>query len=226
MLRITHVEEIERLLLELPDLVRKQEQRDAFFPESAAAWLSRLEQTLVAKNLYQAATVAMLRSELVAAGQGQVPTNVAFKATASRRAIKSGVAAQAVQRASEVVSAIVQENRRRFAEGEEIAQQLVAVAVGRGIIVPPEPNMSPTEYFWDLRNRLIHGEMESVVLRLEALVGPNDILILLSRALALRGAILTQVPQTERDPAAASHRASSTTTAESVAVAVVQPNEG
>ena len=40
----------------------------------------------------------------------------------------------------------------------------------------------------------MNGEFENAVLHLEGLVGPNDILILLDRALALRRAVLSTVP--------------------------------
>jgi hypothetical protein len=158
MLRIIHVEEIERMLLLLPDLVRQQSERSGFFPENAAAWLAQVETVLVAHNMYQAAAIAMLRSELVAARHGQVPSGVSFKGLASRSTVKRGVAAQAVQRAVDIVSSIVQENRKRFAEAEAIVQQLVAAALSRGFVVPPQPGASRTEYLLGLRSRLIMGD--------------------------------------------------------------------
>ena len=194
MLRIMHVEEIEDLLLYLPELVQHQQNRAPSFVDNVAQWLAALEKAFLANKLYQAASIAMLRSSLVSAKLGQVPDGVQFKGIATRSKIRTAVAAQAVQKASEIASGIVAENRRRFAEAEAAAQQLVAVALARGLVEHRPPNISNTEYLSSLRNRLMNGEFENAVLHLEGLVGPNDILILLDRALALRRAVLSTVP--------------------------------
>jgi hypothetical protein len=193
-LRIVHVEEIESLLLALPALVREQEEHASFFPENVLAWLMTLEKAFENNKLYQAAQVAMLRSTLVSARQGQVPAGIEFKGLPSRTKVQRAVAAQALQKASELASVIVAENRKRIAEGEAIAQQLIAVALSRGLVEHRDPVTSNTEYLSNLRDRLISADLANAVLHLEGLVGPNDILILLDRALALRRAILATVP--------------------------------
>lgn len=182
------------MLLLLPQLVRQQEDRSGMFVENSAAWLAELERIFTDNKLYQSASIAMLRSSIVAARQGQIPSGIAFKGLPSRSRIRSAVAAQAIQKAAEVASSIIAENQRRFAEAEAIAQQLVAVAIPRGLVLPRSPGMSNTEYLADLRMRLMKGDLENAVLHLEGLVGPNDTLILLDRALALRRAILAEVP--------------------------------
>lgn len=194
MLRITHVEEIERILLLLPALVREQEARSPFFPDNVAGWLAQAEKMLAAKNLYQAATIAVLRSDLALARQGHLRPGVALRGVPSRSRIRSVAAAQAISRAAEVLSAIVQENRPRFAEAEAIAQQLVAVALAQSLVVPPHPAMSRTDYLLDLRGRVLSSELATALLRLEGLVGPNDVLVLLDRALELRNVVPTDLP--------------------------------
>lgn len=136
----------------------------------------------------------MLRSSLVSAKHGLVPTGIEFKGLASRAKVKSVAAAQAVQKAAEIATTIVSENRKRFSEGEAIAQQLIAVALARGLVEHRPPEMSNTEYLSNLRERLMTADLQNAVLHLEGLVGPNDILILLDRALTLRRAILATVP--------------------------------
>ena len=66
MLRIMQTEEIASLLLLLPDLVRQQERRSTDFVPNAGKWLNSLEGVFAASRLYQAGSIAMLRSGLVA----------------------------------------------------------------------------------------------------------------------------------------------------------------
>jgi hypothetical protein len=194
MLRITQVEEIERMLFYLPALVKQQEERASDFADNVAMWLRQLENVFVENRQYQTASIAMLRSELVAASHGELPAGIAFKGMPSRSRVKAAVAAQALRRASEIASGIVNENRKRFTDAEAVAQQLIVIAIPRGLVIPPDPDMTNTEYLLQLRNRLMHADLENAVLHLEGLVGPNDALVLLDRALALRNVVVARVP--------------------------------
>lgn len=185
MLRLMHVEEIEGLLLGLPELVRRQERRAPEFTRLAGAWLDSLEGVFVANRLYQAGLIAALRSGIVAAEHGQAPAGLEFRSRPSRSRVLNAVASQALQRAAEVASAVIAEHRPRLAEAERVAQRIVAAALSRGLIGAPEAGVNTTEYLRMLRRSFAaSGDVESAVVHLEGLVGPHDALALVDRALA------------------------------------------
>jgi hypothetical protein len=185
MLRIMHVKEIEDLLLLLPGLVQQQERRSSDFAPSALAWLNSLEKVLTANRLYQAGTIATMRSALVAAEHGQAPTEIEFRGRPNRLRTLRAMASQALQRAAEVASTLVAENRPRLEEAERIAQQIIAAALSRELITARGHEMSSTEYLRILRRSLaMTADLERAVVHLEGLVGPHDTLILFHRALA------------------------------------------
>lgn len=184
MLRIMHIEEIEDLLLLLPTLVQQQEQRSADFAPNAGAWLISLEKVFTANRLYQAGFIATLRSGLVAVEQGQIPAGLEFRGRPTRSKVLNAVASQALQRTAEVTSTLIAENRPRLVEAERVAQQIVAVALSRGLITARETEVGITQYLQMLRRNLVtSGDLESAVVHLEGLVGPHDTLVLLDRAL-------------------------------------------
>lgn len=184
MLRIMQAEGIAELLLSLPDLVRQQELRHADFALNTTAWLKSLETLLAGSRIFQAGSIAMLRSSLVAAEQGQVPSGIEFRGRPTRSRVLNAVAWQALQRAAEVASSLMAENQPRFSEATRIAQQIISAALSRGLVPPTEKGMSNTQYLRMLRGILItHTDLESAAVHLEGLVGSQDALVLLDRAL-------------------------------------------
>lgn len=96
----------------------------------------------------------------------------------------NALASQALQRAAEVVSALMTKNRPRLFEAERIAQQIAAVALSRGSIPSHEGEMSNSDYLRTLRRSLSpNSDLENAAVHLEGLVGLHDALILLDRAL-------------------------------------------
>lgn len=186
MLRLAHLEEITELLLRLPKLVEQQKQRSADFALNADAWLGVLQGAFSANRLQQAGTVAMLRSEMAAAGQGQLIVGVEFRGRPTRSRVVNAVAAQALQRASLVASALIAENQPRFAEAARISQQVVATALSRRLLNTDfAVGASNTEYLRMVRQGLVpHTDLENAFVHVEGLVGPHDALVFLDRALA------------------------------------------
>lgn len=184
MLRLLQVEEMERLLLELPALVRLQERRSTEFPPRAAAWLASLEEALSANRLYQAGLVAGIRSNLTLADQGQIPGGLEYRGRPTRTRVMASAASEAVQRSAEVVVSVIGENRPRIGEAERVAQQIIAAIRSHGL--PPRPEgMANETYLRMLRLTLSkNAELENVLVHLEGLVGPQDALVLLDRAIA------------------------------------------
>jgi hypothetical protein len=186
MLRIASIEEIEALLLQLPDLIRLQERRSPEFADDTTAWLSSLENAFTANRLYQAAAVATLRSGLIAAEHGHLPDGLEFRGRPTRSRVMVALASHAIQRAVDLASTVVAENRPRLAESERVAQQIVAAVRSRESIPAREEGVTNTQYLRMLRRSLsASADLENAMVHLEGLVGPNDALVLLDRALAV-----------------------------------------
>jgi hypothetical protein len=185
MLRIVQIEEIEGLLFLLPDLVQQQQQRSPDFASNVSNWLSSLEEVFTSNRLYLAGNMAALRSGLVSVEQGQVPSGIEFRTRASRSRVVAAVASQALQRAAEMTSALLAENRSHLSEAEQIARQIVASAKSRGLITRQEPETSTTQYLQFLRRELGSNEdLENGFIMLEGLVGPQDTLVLIDQMLS------------------------------------------
>lgn len=184
MLHIRNVEEIEGFLLLLPDLVRQQASGSAAFAENVDSWLHSLEKVFEANRLYQAGNIAMLRSTIVAVKQGQLPRGIELQGRQTRSRVLKAVASEATQRGAEVASRVIEENRPRIEEATRFAQQIIAVALSRGLITKRGDGMNNTEYLRMIRRSFATiSDLENVVVHLEGLVGPQDALVLLDRAL-------------------------------------------
>jgi hypothetical protein len=196
MLRVANVEEIEGLMLQLPALVQQQERHSTEFARMAAAWLEAFERVLVANRLHEAATVASLRSTLIAAKQGQVPASLTFRGgRPTRWRVSNAIASEALRRAAEVANTLVEEYKPRLREAERIAQQIVALGVSRGLIHPKTAGATNTEYLGAVRRTLMMAaELTTALAHLEGLVGPHDALIFLDRALAPHATAGTVAP--------------------------------
>jgi hypothetical protein len=185
-LRIVNLEEIEGLLLALPNLVKVQETGGGDFPERVATWLEQLEKVLAANRLVQAASIAALRSAAAAAATGSIPVGLQMRGAQTHRRFVFMVASHLLQRACDIASAVVAENKPRLAEGERVAHQLVAVACSRDLLIPRQAGADNTQYLRSLRRGLAASQdLENAVVHLEGLVGAHDALILLDRAVAV-----------------------------------------
>lgn len=184
MLSIVHLEEIESLLLKLPTLVQQQEQRNPEFPTRVRDWLTALERVFVANRLHQAGGIAAIRSALIAAEQGQVPAEVKFRGRPTRSRVLNTVASQCLQQATAMSTALAGEHRTRITEAERIARQVVAAAVSRNLVPRPPAQSDATHYLRTLRQSFVSSsDLEAAIVHVEGLVGPNDLLVLLDRAL-------------------------------------------
>jgi hypothetical protein len=185
MLGIVHLEEIESLLLKLPLLAQQQEQRNSEFPARVRDWLAELEKVFVANRLHQAGGIAAIRSALIAADQGQVPADVKFRGRPTRSRVLNTVASQCLQQAAAMSTALAGEHRTRITEAERIARQVVAAAVSRNLVPCAPDQRDATHYLRSLRQSLASSnDLEAAIVHVEGLVGPNDLLVLLDRALA------------------------------------------
>ena len=185
MLRVHQLEEISGLMLRLPALVHEQETRAAAFIDHTNEWLLALEKALSSCRLHQAGSVAMLRSDIAATLRGQTPASVQLRGRETRSRLRNAAAAQALQGAAAIASAIVAENQPRVAEAERVAQQIVAVAIARGGILDRHVGLTNGEYLREIRKTLMaHVELQNAAMHLDGLVGPYDSLVLIDRVLA------------------------------------------
>lgn len=186
MLRIMHIEELRNLLLRVPELVRKHEQRAPEFVSDVVAWLASLEQALTSNRLHQAGTIASVRSGLVAVVQGHIPSTLQFRGRPTRGKITSAAASQAIQQASALVSSLIDDNEKRFTEAERVAHQIVSVAAVRGLTGGNTSSNTQLQ-LRAFRARLsATDDLQAAAVHLEGLVGPYDALVLIDRALATR----------------------------------------
>lgn len=183
MLSIVNLEELERLLLALPALVRRQEQRSPSFVAHGTDWLKLLEEALVATRQYQAGAIAAMRSRVLSAEQGEIPSDVTFRGKPTRGRVTAAVLSDVLRRAAELVSSIVADHRGRFGEAERVAVQLVTVANSRSVL-PPRGTSSTSEHLAAVRTALDQaGDLQAGAVHLESLVGARDALVFLDRAL-------------------------------------------
>ncbi len=183
MLPLINLEEIEGLLLRVSSLVSLQEQRSSFFPDAVRAWVFELERCFQANRMPQSSQLANLRSAMLSADRGAVPTNVEFRGKPTRSKILSALGSVALRSATDIALEIVQSNRPRFTEAEALVRQLVSVARNANLL-PNDILLSREAYLAELRLELLgRAELAPGVLRIEGLVGPRDALIMFDRVL-------------------------------------------
>ena len=184
MLHIVNLEEIQGMLLRVPELMDSLEERNPSFPGSVKEWLTQAEQILISNRLAVAAEVAVLRGVLISAERGVIPPGMAFSTRTTVRKIKDASAADVLRKAEELISRAISADAVRFAEGEKLTQQVVAVAQRKGLI-PATPRLgNHTEILKATWQAIIMDpDLGAVTTHLAGLVGLYDVLILLDRML-------------------------------------------
>lgn len=184
MLHIMNLEEVQGMLLRVPGLIHDLEGRDPSFVDSVKAWLMQAEQVLISNRLAVAAEVAVLRGVLISAERGVIPPGMAFSGRTTVRKIKDASAADVLRKAEELISSAISADAVRFAEGEKLTQQIVAVAQRKGLI-PVTPSVDKhTEMLKAIWQAMIMDpDLGAATTHLAGLVGAYDVLILLDRML-------------------------------------------
>lgn len=183
MMHIANIEEIQGMLLRVPELVNCFERRDPGFAEWVKDWLVQAEQVLVNNRLAAAADVAVLRGMLISAERGILPSGIEFNGKKTARKIKDAAAMDALRMAEELVSSTIKIPAAQVYEGERVMRQLVALAQRKGLI----PEESEGEHAGILKaawRAISHDpELGQAAAHLAGLVGAYDALILLDRML-------------------------------------------
>jgi len=184
MLHIMNLEEIQRLLLRVPELIDRLGERDPNFAGSVKEWLTQAERVLINNRLAVAAEVAVLRGVLISAELGVIPPGMAFSKRTTMRKIRDGSAADVLRKAEELISSAIRADAMRFAEGEKLTQQILAVAQRKGLI-PANPSRDKhaerLQAIWQAM--IMDPDLGAATTHLAGLLGAYDVLILLDRML-------------------------------------------
>lgn len=188
MLHIVNLEEIHSLLLKLPKLIDRLERKDPEFVSSVRRWLTEAEEVFVNNRMPLAGNIAALRGTLDATQRGVIPAGIVFHGRATTRKIREATAADVVRHAGELISTTVQDDIARVAEAERLGHQLAALAKAKGLLSQSVPGQDRTQRLKNTWTTLtIDPDLAPGTVRLESLVGPNDALIVLDRALTAAG---------------------------------------
>jgi hypothetical protein len=185
MLRIVNLEEINSMLLRVPRLVNLQKSRDPEFAGEVKAWLESLEDVLNNNRMPIVSNVAAFRGMVVSGERGVMPEGVRFYGTVTLRKIKDAAASAALRAAIELIFNTVQPDISKVTEAEGRGRQIIALAKAKGfsLLLPNGPErVDALKKLW--RTLATDPDIGPGTINVEGLVGPNDSLIILDRAIA------------------------------------------
>jgi hypothetical protein len=183
-LRIVNLEEFHRLLLRVPRIVDGLERRTADAPDAVRDWLVDVEGALEGNRMPLAGVIAGLRARLDSATKGAVPDGIVVQGSVSRRKVRYATAADVLQRAADILFAEIAHDDARVEEASRLARQLAVAAQTKGIVGrPPEPSAHAEELGVIWGRVLAEPDIGGGAVHLLSLVGPNDAVVVLDRAL-------------------------------------------
>jgi hypothetical protein len=184
MLRIVNLEEFHRLLLRVPSLVDVLDERRSDAPGAVRAWLLEVEGVLENNRMPLVGSIAGLRARLDSASRGAVPKGVVVTGSVTTRKVRNAVAAEVLQEAADTLAAEIAADDARIDEANRIARQLAIAAQLKGMVNGPPPaadHADALQAIW--RSLLSEPEIGAGAVHLLSLVGPNDAVIVLDRAI-------------------------------------------
>lgn len=183
MLHLLNLEEIEALLLKVPALVKRFEERDPDFFSAVKSWLVDVENTFSRNRMPATSEIAVCRGALISVERG-FPDGSALKSRMGVRNLKEARASHLLKRATDVITETIRSRRGQIDEAGRIMMQIVALADRLGLI-PAESGQNHTSYlqtiFQVISNR---AELASLVVHVTGLLGKADTLIVLDRSIA------------------------------------------
>lgn len=186
MLRTLNLEEIQGTLLRVPGLVDALDRNDAGFSARVRGWLAEVEEVLKNNRLAVAGEVAALRGTLIAAERGTVPSGISVTGRSTPRKLRDAAAADVLRRAESAVSGAVRADAERVAEASRMIRQVATLAAWKGILPGADSSGTHSERLqaaWIAVST--DPDTAGAALHVAGLVGGQDALILLDRALAL-----------------------------------------
>lgn len=183
--RLVHAEALSELMLELPVLANKYDSKSPEFVGKALQWLESLEQLFTANRMYEAGSVALLRAKITSVEQGQISIRAEFRSKPTRSQLLSAAALEALNDAARIAESLIEENKSRLLDAGKVARQVISAAAAMGLLFPRNPTVSSNAYLQEIRRSLqSNSDLSNALVHLDGLVGQNDSLILLDRALA------------------------------------------
>jgi len=182
MLHIVNLEEIQGMLLRIPDLVDLLDRRDPALFHDVKQWLSNIERVLLNNRMPAAGNVAALRGMLIAAERGVIPVGVGFHGRSTIRKIREAAVGYVLRQTGDLVSIAIEKDRERIAEAVRMTRQVVAVAKAKGLIqqVPRGDDLTNMlKALWQTLST--DADLSPGKVNVEGLVGPYDALIVLDR---------------------------------------------
>ena len=129
-------------------------------------------------------SIAGLRARLDSASKGAVPDGVVIIGSASRRKVRYAVAAEVLQNAADTLAAELEADRVRIDEADRLARQLAVAAQVKGLVNGPPPRAEHADAIQGLwATVLSEPEIGAGAVHLLSLVGPNDAVVVLDRAI-------------------------------------------
>lgn len=185
MLHIPNLEEIQGILLRVPGLVERLDAHDPAFGGAVTEWLKEAEQALTNNRLTAAAAVATLRGLLISAERGVLPPERSTDGKAPTRKVKDAYAADILRTAEGRVAEAISASEAQIAEADKLTRQLVTLAKRKGLIPPETAGGSLSERLNDIWQRMLADpELAGATAHVAGMIGNQDSLILLDRALA------------------------------------------
>jgi hypothetical protein len=182
-LPLLRLEEIEALLLKVPALVKRFEERDPDFFPAVKSWLAGVEDALSNNRMAAAAEIAACRGALISVERG-FSDGSAIVSRVGTRGLKDARASHLLKRATDVISETIRSRRGQVDEAGRIMLQIVAVADQLGLITT-EAGQNHSAYLQAtlqaISNRV---ELTSLVVHVTGLLGRTDTLIVLDRSIA------------------------------------------
>ena len=184
MLRIVNLEEFHRLMLRIPRIVDALERHTAEAPDSVRMWLIEVEGALEHNRMPLAGAIAGMRARLDSARRGAVPEGIVVTGSVTRRKLVDATAAEVLQRATDALSAELAPDGARVEEAARLARQLAVAAQAKGLVGPVPTAAEHVDTVGAIWERLVtEPDIAGGAVHLLSLVGPNDAVIVLDRAL-------------------------------------------
>lgn len=141
-----------------------------------------MEQILINNRMTIAGNVAALRGTLISAERGFSPAGFVVRGRPTERKIRDAIVADALRSASDLIFNAIREDGLRFDEAERLCRQIVALAKSKGIIVLQPIDVDHTQYLKEVWKTIsADSDIAPGAIRVEGLVGPYDMLIVLDR---------------------------------------------
>lgn len=183
MLHVLNLEEIESLLLMVPLLVKRFEERDPDFFQEVKSWLVEVEEMLSKNRLPQSSEIAVCRGTLISIERG-FSDGAELQSRMGARHLREVRASHVLKRATELISETVRVRRDQVDEACRVMMQIAAVADHLGLI-PNGAGQNHTTYLQSVLLRITNrAEITSLVVHVTGLLGNTDTLIVLDRSIA------------------------------------------